>query len=334
MDYLSCTYMCSRRKIEFREHDSCHIRYLLAPQNLQHERRTCYVYTGTLKTGFSTGVQGPLATRHFVLRSWKFKRVQVSELSGLALLLQTFPPHLPHSRKPRYRSRYGYVSETPRPGHRSRGGGVRSQPRRAGTRSTTSPSRGTTATTPPSSPFLTRCSRLPSPARPQPVGRPQSPVKGGGVRIAAQCCAPGARADPPLPPHPHPARRKGGRESTGRSPVPGPLPYGTRLPPHPPPPREALPALRREGRSRGLPRPPGAEGAERGPGPAPAPPLRSHRPAPSQPIGLSAASTAPLAPPHPSHSGGPGPVAVLSAGRRGWGSAEAGGMSQVIPEQL
>lgn len=180
MDYLSCTYMCSRRKIEFREHDSCHIRYLLAPQNLQHERRTCYVYTGTLKTGFSTGVRGPLATRHFVLRSWKFKRVQVSELSGLALLLQTFPPHLPHSRKPRYRSRYGYVSETPRPGHRSRGGGVRSQPRRAGTRSTTSPSRGTTATTPPSSPFLTRCSRLPSPARPQPVGRPQSPVKGGG----------------------------------------------------------------------------------------------------------------------------------------------------------
>lgn len=327
--------MCSRRKIEFREHDSCHIRYLLAPQNLQHERRTCYVYTGTLKTGFSTGVRGPLATRHFVLRSWKFKRVQVSELSGLALLLQTFPPHLPHSRKPRYRSRYGYVSETPRPGHRSRGGGVRSQPRRAGTRSTTSPSRGTTATTPPSSPFLTRCSRLPSPARPQPVGRPQSPVKGGGVCKNRRAVLRAGGQGRPSAATPPPPRAEEGRTGEYRE-VAGsrPAPLRDAAAASSPPPREALPALRREGRSRGLPRPPGAEGAERGPGPAPAPPLRSHRPAPSQPIGLSAASTAPLAPPHPSHSGGPGPVAVLSAGRWGWGSAEAGGMSQVIPEQL
>lgn len=301
--------MCSRRKIEFREHDSCHIRYLLAPQNLQHERRTCYVYTGTLKTGFSTGVQGPLATRHFVLRSWKFKRVQVSELSGLALLLQTFPPHLPHSRKPRYRSRYGYVSETPRPGHRSRGGGVRSQPRRAGTRSTTSPSRGTTATTPPSSPFLTRCSRLPSPARPQPVGRPQSPVKGGGgggVRIAAQCCAPGARADPPLPPHPHPARRKGGRESTGRSPVPGPLPYGTRLPPHPPPP--AKPYLLSAGRGA-----PGASRARRelrepseAPAPRPPRPFAATAPPPPNPSAYRRPAPPPSPRPTPLTPAGPG----------------------------
>lgn len=38
------------------------------------------------QTGFSTGVRGPLATRRFVLLSWKFKQLCVSELPRLALL--------------------------------------------------------------------------------------------------------------------------------------------------------------------------------------------------------------------------------------------------------